>query len=162
MDKFLQIQEIVDEFLRIGFGDSFQAEYTPLSDTELKIDITGEHVSYLIGQHGKTLLSLQHIIRQIYINRSQDYDENIKLIIDIDSYKQKRIERIQQIAEQAIEKCKQFNKPITLPTMTPYERHVVHTLIQDRHPDILSSSIGEDPNRRVVVRPTEQAGSVSQ
>lgn len=153
MDKLLKVQEIVDEFLQKGFGGIYTAEYTPLSDNEIKIDITGKGVSYLIGQHGKTLLALQHLIRQIYINTTGDYEENVKLIIDIDQYKQKRIERIKDIARKAAEKCLAIGQEITLPSMTAYERHIVHTYVQENYPHISSGSVGEEPNRRVALRP---------
>jgi spoIIIJ-associated protein len=153
MDKLLKVQEIVDEFLEKGFGDLYKAEFTPLSDSEIKIDITGTGVSYLIGQHGKTLLSLQHLIRQIYINTTGDYEEAVKLIIDVDQYKQKRIERIKDIAAKAAEKCQSLGKEVTLPSMTPYERHIVHTHVQENFPELSSSSVGEEPNRKIVLRP---------
>jgi spoIIIJ-associated protein len=153
MDKLLKVQEIVDEFLEKGFGGMYKAEYTPLSDSEIKIDITGNGVSYLIGQHGKTLLSLQHLIRQIYINTTGDYEEAVKLIIDIDQYKQKRIDRIKDLAMKSAEKCRAINREVTLPSMTAYERHIVHTFVQENYPDLNTASTGEEPNRRIVLTP---------
>jgi spoIIIJ-associated protein len=153
MDRLLKIQEIVDEFLKRGFGETYKAEYTLISESEIKIDITGLGVSYLIGQHGRTLLSLQHIIRQIYINTTQDYDESVKLIIDVDQYKQKRIEKIKEIAQKAVDKCHLSGVEVSLPSMNPFERHVVHTYVQENYTDISSSSSGEEPNRRIVLKP---------
>jgi spoIIIJ-associated protein len=158
MDKLVKVQEIVDEFLSKGFGDTYKAEYTPLSDSEIKIDITGQGVSYLIGQHGRTLLSLQHIIRQIYINTTQDYEENVKLIIDVDQYKQKRLEKIKDIAHHAAEKCLATQSEVALPSMTPFERHVVHEHVQENFPQVATGSTGEEPNRRVVLRPAVSQG----
>ena len=154
MDNFIKIQEIVDKLLEAGYGDRFKATYTPLSDTEIKIDINGDEASYLIGQHGKTLLALQHIIRQIYIHETEDYEEKIKIIIDVDDYKQKRIERIKDMTASTAEKCLSLGKEISLPSMTPFERHIVHEHIQENFPNISTSSVGEEPNRRVVLRPT--------
>jgi spoIIIJ-associated protein len=157
MDNLIKVQEILDDILKNGFGDRFTAEYTPLSETELKIDIRGEGVSYLIGQHGKTLLALQHLLRQMYMHASGDYTENLKIIVDVDGYKSKRLDRIKDLALNAVEKCKELGKEITMPSMTPYERHVVHTFIQENHPDVKTSSIGEEPNRRVVVKPAVES-----
>lgn len=153
MDRLLKIQEIVNEFLKKGFGDTYKAEYTLLSESEIKVDITGEGVSYLIGQHGRTLLSLQHIIRQIYINTTQDYDESVKLIIDVDRYKQKRIEKVKETAQKAVEQCQESKLEVLLPSMNPFERHIVHTYVQENYKDIITSSSGEEPNRRIVLRP---------
>jgi spoIIIJ-associated protein len=153
MDNLLKVQELLDELLLKGFEGKYKAEYSPLSENELKIDITGEDVSYLIGQHGKTLLALQHIIRQMYINVSGDYTENLKLIVDVDGYKSKRIERIKELTKGAVEKSIQIGRDVTLPAMTPYERHVVHSYIQENYPDISTESTGEEPNRKVVIKP---------
>ena len=151
-ENFLQIQKLIDDLLSNGFGEQYKAKYTPLSDTELKIDIEGEGVSYLIGQHGKTLLALQHIIRQMYIHQTGDFEENIKIIIDVDGYKAKRVDRIKDIAAKGVEKCRQFNREVTLPSMTAYERHVVHEFVQETYPDIITGSVGEEPNRKVVLK----------
>lgn len=153
MDRLVKIQEIVDEFLNTGFGGMYRAEYTPLSETELKIDITGEGVSYLIGQHGRTLLALQHMVRQIYINTTGDYHEEVKIIIDIDGYKQKRIDKIKQLAHNAAEKCQSLSIEVTLPSMNPFERHVVHEYVQENFPGISTGSVGVEPNRRVMLKP---------
>lgn len=152
MDNLVKIQEIVDDFMAKAFGNIFTVEYTPLSEREIKIDIGGNNVSYLIGQHGRTLLSLQHLIRQIYINQTGDFEEQTKIIIDVDHYKEKRNERIKDLAKNAVEKCKLLQKDITLPSMTAYERHVVHTFVQENFPDIQTGSVGEEPNRRVVLK----------
>jgi spoIIIJ-associated protein len=153
MDKLIKVQEIVDKFLEKGFDQMYKAEYTVLSDSEIKIDISGDPVSYLIGQHGRTLLSLQHIIRQIYINQTGDYNEELKLIIDVDGYKQKRIDRIKDLAKDTAEKCLQLGKEITMPSMSAFERHVIHDYVQENYPAVATSSIGEEPNRRVVLKP---------
>ncbi len=155
MDNLVKVQEIVNEFLKRGFGDTYKAEFTPLSDSEIKIDITGEGVSYLIGQHGRTLLSLQHLIRQIYINTTGDFEENVKLIIDVEKYKEKRLERIKDLARSAAEKCKSLGKEIALPSMSAYERHIVHEYVQENFPEITTGSVGQEPNRRVILKYSE-------
>lgn len=153
MDNLVKIQEIIDEFLQKGFHGMYIAQYTPLSETEIRVDISGNGVSYLIGQHGRTLLALQHLIRQIYINTTEDFDEGVKLIIDVDGYKQKRVERIKDLARNAAEKSLSLGMEITLPSMTAFERHVVHEFIQESFPEVETTSTGEEPNRRVVVKP---------
>jgi len=153
MDQFIKIQEIIDNLLRIGFEGVYTANYTPLSETEFKIDISGENVLYLIGQYGRTLLALQHLIRQMYINNTGDFDENIKIIIDVDGYKEKRVERIKDMAKSTAQKALQIGREVTMPSMTAFERHVVHEFIQENYPDISTTSTGEEPNRRVVLKP---------
>jgi spoIIIJ-associated protein len=154
MDKKEILKNIVNEFLEKGFRERYSAKFTDISDTELKIDISGEGVSYLIGQYGRTLLALQLLIRQIYMNQTEDYSEDLKILIDIDDYKVKRIEKIKELAKNAADKSVSLNQEVTLPTMNAFERHVVHDYINEIYPDMKTGSIGEEPNRRVVLSPS--------
>lgn len=153
MEKTEIVKNIVDEMLTKGFGGRYKAEYTEISPSEFKIDIKGEGVSYLIGQYGRTLLALQMLIRQMYMNLSGDYDEAFKIIIDIDGYKLKRIEKIKELAKKSAEKVMSLKQEITMPPMNAFERHVIHEFVQENFAEIVTSSIGEEPNRRVVLSP---------
>jgi spoIIIJ-associated protein len=153
MDKKETLKSIVVELLEKGFGDRYKAEFTDISDTELKVDITGEGVSYLIGQFGKTLLAFQLLVRQIYMNKTEDYSEDLKILIDVDGYKVKRIEKIKEIAKNAADRAISLGQQVTLPVMNAFERHVVHDYINEIYPDMQTGSVGEEPNRRVALTP---------
>lgn len=155
MDNIVNAQEIIDDFLAAGFNGLYKAEFTPLSENELKVNISGEGVSNIIGQQGKTLLALQHVIRHMYINITGDYEENLKIIIDIDGYKEKRLEKLKNLASSAAQKCISIQKEITLPSMTAYERHVIHDFIQTTYPELFTESVGAEPNRRIVIKKRE-------
>lgn len=151
MDNIEELKSIVKELLEKGFGDRYYAEFSVISDTEVKIEIRGDSVSYLIGQFGKTLMAFQMLVRQIYMNRTGDFEEKLKILIDIDGYKSKRDDKIKDIAKNAAERCISLNQNITLPVMNAYERHIVHDLINESFPQIKTESTGEEPNRRVVL-----------
>jgi len=153
MERNEIVKQIVGELLEKGFSDRYNATFTEISPTEIKIDIRGEGVSYLIGQFGKTLLALQLLIRQMYMNQSGDFDEELKIIIDIDDYKIKRVEKIKELAKGAADKALSLGKEIALPAMNAFERHVIHEYIQENFPNLQSGSIGDEPNRRVVLTP---------
>lgn len=153
MDRKSIVKQIVEDFLKLGFGDRYNVQFTDISENEIKVDITGDGVSYLIGQHGRTLLAFQLLIRQIYMNQTGDFDEELKIIIDIDDYKVKRTEKIKEFARNAAEKAISLNQEVTLPAMNAYERHIVHDFINEFFPDMQTGSVGEEPNRRVVLTP---------
>jgi spoIIIJ-associated protein len=153
MDKIELVKNIVQEFLQKGFSDRYIATFTELSPTELKVDITGEGVSYLIGQYGKTLLAFQSLVRQVYMNQSGDYSDEIRIIIDVDGYKNKRVEKIKELAKNAAEKAVSLGQEVALPAMNAFERHVVHEYIQETFPGLHTGSMGDEPNRRVVLAP---------
>ncbi len=154
MDRKETLKRIVGELLHNGFDDRYSVEFTDISDHELKVDITGEGVSYLIGQHGRTLLALQLIIRQIYMNQTSDYTEDLKIIIDIDNYKVKRIDKIKDLARNSADKAISLGQEVTLPVMNAFERHIVHDFINEVYPTMKTGSIGEEPNRSVVLTPS--------
>lgn len=153
MDRTEIVKSIVEELLNKGFSGRYNATFTDISPTEIKIDIRGEGVSYLIGQYGRTLLAFQLLVRQMYMNVSGDYDEELKIVIDIDDYKIKRIDKIKEFAQGAAEKALSLGKEIALPSMNAFERHVIHEYIQENFQNIKSGSVGEEPNRRVVLTP---------
>ncbi len=151
MDKLELIKSIVTEMFQLAFGDGFSVEFTPISASTIKIDIDGDNVSYLIGQGGRTLLAIQLLIRQMYMNLSQDFTDEFKIIIDIGGYKLKKVERIKEIARQAAQRAIELSKDVTLPRMNAFERHIVHQYINENFNNLKTSSVGEEPNRRVVL-----------
>lgn len=155
MDKVETVKKIVNEFLQKGFNGRYSAEFTQLSDNEVKIDISGDGVSFLIGQHGRTLQAFQQIIRQMYMNETNDFSEDLKIIVDVDGYKDKRVEKLKELASNVAEKVKSIGQEISLPAMNAYERHIIHEYIQETYPDLKTGSVGEEPNRRVLVQPSE-------
>ncbi len=151
MDRLEIVKSVVTEMFQLAFDDSFSVEFTPISSSAIKIDIDGDDVSYLIGQRGKTLLAIQLLIRQMYINLSQDFTDEFKIIVDIGGYKSKKVERIKEIAKQAAQRVIELSKDVTLPRMNAFERHIVHQYISDNFSNLQTSSIGQEPNRRVVL-----------
>lgn len=152
MEKNIELlKKVVNDFFLLSFKDSFNVEFSELSENQVKLNVTGDLVSYLIGQHGKNLLALQHIIRQMYMNESGDYEENLKIIIDVDGYKEKRLEKLKSFADKAIQEAQSTHADVALPTMSSYERFVIHEYVSQSYPDISTSSIGEEPNRRIII-----------
>ena len=122
-----------------------------VNETNIKINIESEDSGILIGRQGQTLESLQYLINQIL------HFEAYRVILDISNYRERHTERITDMAQRVASKVKNSNRKITLKPMSSSERKTVHEAVRDIK-DVTSTSIGSDPNRRVVIAPTNAPG----
>ena len=115
------------------------------------IDITGEDLGLLIGRHGETLGSLQYIVNSIVGKRVSRW---CKVIVDVEHYRQRREDTLRALATRQAARVRQWNREIALDPMPAAERRVVHMVLQNS-PFVVTSSAGEEPNRRVVIAPRQ-------
>lgn len=118
-------------------------------DDNIIINITTEESSLLIGRAGENLRALQHLASLMVYKALNNPSE--KFILDINHYRQKQKEKLQELAQRIAEKVSKFGQAEVLRPMTAYERRIIH-LELDQHPTVQTASIGEEPNRRIVVR----------
>lgn len=116
---------------------------------ELILDITGDDLAVLIGRHGRTLESLQFLISVI---TSRTIGFRYPIVIDVEGYKSRQRQKLEEIAESAAHRAVSQDKEIRLRPMTPYERRIVHIALRD-NPDVETHSEGEGRGRRVVISP---------
>lgn len=114
----------------------------------LRISMTGPDMGILIGYRGETLDSLQYLI-SLVVNRDHD-DEYKRVILDTENYRQKREETLKRLAGKIATKARRTGKTIKLEPMNPYERRIIHSVLQNS-PYVETYSEGEEPYRRVVV-----------
>jgi len=112
-------------------------------------NITTDQAGLLIGHNGETLAALQTVVSLMLARRLQ---ERIHLVLDVGGYRERREEALTDMARQTAEEVMLSKKPITLEPMQPFERRVVHLVLQG-YPEIATESEGEDPERRVVIKP---------
>ena len=123
-----------------------------VSDTELgkKIDISGEAAGVLIGHHGETLDSFQHLTN-LAANRTENKSVAIpKISVDIESYRAKREEALRALARKMAHKVVKYKRSVMLEPMNPYERRIIHAELQS-FSGVNTNSIGSDGNRKVVI-----------
>ncbi|WP_099189736.1 RNA-binding cell elongation regulator Jag/EloR [Tepidibacter mesophilus] len=114
---------------------------------EIKIDLTGEDATSLIGKRGYTLDSLQ-FLTGLVVNKSSD--TKMRVLIDIQNYREKREKSLIRYSRKLAKQCAKTRKTIKLESMNPYERRIVHSALQnDRYVNTYSEGI--DPNRKVVI-----------
>lgn len=113
-----------------------------------KVILEGEKLGALIGRRGETLDAIQQLTNYS-INRGGE-SKRARVQIDAENYREKREESLERLAQKVAGKVVKSRRNVTLEPMNAYERHVIHTALQDTQ-YITTFSIGTEPNRRVVV-----------
>ena len=120
-------------------------------DDNITIKIFSDHNAVLIGKNGSTIEALQTIIRQIVHNETQEF---IGVILDVENYKDKRIKNLEYLAKKVAREVKETKVETKLDSMNSYERRIIHsTLSENKY--VYTESVGEEPNRCVVIKPKE-------
>ena len=116
-------------------------------ETGLVITINGHEAGYLIGYRGETLYSLQNVLISI---ASKTLTSRVRVILDIEDYKNKREKTLEDLAEKKKKKVIRTGKSVTLEPMKAYERKIIHSKLQTSN-KVTTHSIGEEPRRRLVI-----------
>ena len=114
---------------------------------QLRIKMTGENMSMLIGRRGETLDSIQYLT-SLCVNRSRE--EYLRVSLDTENYRAKREEALRRLANRMANRARKTGKRVSLEPMNPYERRILHSALQN-DPDVTTHSEGEEPYRRVII-----------
>ena len=142
--------DFLEELLR-KMGIEATAEPT-LEDGTMYVDVEGEDegdAAILIGRHGQTLESLQDLTRLVVTKRT---GERCRVVVDVEDYRRRRRDRLVALAREVARRVQRTRREEELEPMNAYERKVVHDAVAEI-PGVTSTSRGEDPDRRVVIRP---------
>ena len=113
----------------------------------INVNLSGSGMGAIIGRRGETLDAIQHLTNYV-VNR--DSDKHMHISVDAENYRAKREESLTKLAEKMAEKAIKYKRSMALEPMNSYERHVIHTALQN-YEGVTTSSTGVEPNRRVVV-----------
>ena len=116
-------------------------------DKKIYIYVDGKNINYLIGYRGETLNYLQLIFSNV---ANRKLKNKCTVILDIENYREKRKVILEELAEKIAKTVIKNKKKIELEPMSAYERKIIHTKLQNNY-KIKTYSIGEEPNRRIVV-----------
>ena len=141
------VRALLDGLLK-HMGVRAQVQVRAGSDP-LTLDISGRDLGALIGWRGETLRALQSVTNVMV---GKHLDEGERVIVDVERYRQRREHTVREIALRAARQVKMTGDAITLDAMQAFERRAIHLALES-DPDVTSSSIGEEPDRRVVVGP---------
>ena len=112
-----------------------------------QVELVGQDLGGLIGRRGETLDAIQQLTGYA-VNHGQS--KRVRIHVDAEGYRAKREESLERLARKVAGKVVKYRRNVTLEPMNAYERHVIHTALQDT-PDVTTYSIGTEPNRRTVV-----------
>jgi spoIIIJ-associated protein len=138
------------EILRhLGVDTAVEIERT--DDVACTFRVPGSDAGIVIGRHGQTLDAIEYLLNRI---ASQGRMTSTRIALDVEGYRERRQESVEQMARHAADKARQSGRPVTMAPMSARDRRTVHVTLSDEH-GIATRSQGEGSFRRVVVVPTK-------
>lgn len=147
-ENLRKIKEEVETFFK-KMGIEVSVEILPQNDLTLPINLNTDDFQILIGEEGKTLLQIQHLLNAILKKKMK---EDFYIDIDIGGYKKRKIEYLKELAKSVADEVALTKKERVLEPMPAFERRIIHLELASR-PDVTTESIGKEPKRRVVIKP---------
>lgn len=114
---------------------------------QLKMLLSGENMSILIGRRGETLDALQYLT-SLNVNRGRE--DYLRVSLDTENYRAKREEALRKLAVRMANRAKKSGRRVALEPMNPNERRILHSALQN-DPEVTTHSEGEEPYRRVII-----------
>lgn len=145
-DEFAEIRTFLSGLLE-RMNVSAELEISKRENGGINVNISGNGMGAIIGRRGETLDAIQHLTNYVV---NQGSEKRAHISVDAENYRHKREESLVKLAEKMAEKAIKYKRSMALEPMNSYERHVIHTALQD-YEGVSTSSTGEEPNRRVVV-----------
>lgn len=141
------ILELVQQMLEfLGVGAQVTVEYDKDQDV-YQVNLACENPGVLIGRHGETLTALQLMVGQHLKAQTSEW---VNLIINVNDYRERREQTLQQLADRAVEQVVATGQPHSLPPMPANERRIVHMYLSE-HDQVKTESAGEGRARSIVV-----------
>lgn len=128
-------------------GVKAEMTFSRKPDNSVLVELSGNGMGAIIGRRGETLDAIQHLTNYS-VNRGAE--NRVHISIDAENYRSKREESLVRLAEKMAAKTIKYQRSMALEPMNSYERHVIHTALQD-YPGVTTCSTGTEPNRRVVI-----------
>jgi spoIIIJ-associated protein len=154
-DHEIQVARVVVEALieKMKVRARVKAKYLEPDPTTgektIFIEILGDDLSILIGRRSETLNAIQYISSLII---SRELNKWVPFMIDVQGYRERRERQLKLLAKRMAEQAISTGRRQILEPMPANERRVIHIELRE-HPDVETSSIGEEPNRKVTVFP---------
>lgn len=120
-------------------------------ENRIEIKIFSDNNAILIGKNGRTMQSLQTILRFILTNH---VSSDLSVMLDVENYKEKRNRNIEYLAKKIARDVAKTKVETKLDNMNSYERRIVHNILSDNK-YVYTISEGEEPNRHVIIKPRE-------
>jgi spoIIIJ-associated protein len=142
--------ELLREFLGgviSRLGTEGKINFSVKEEDTLEVSIETDDAGAIIGRRGDTLDAIQHLANYV-INR--EGKSHLRVNIDVGDYRKRREEALSTLAAKTAASVVKNRRSVTLDPMNAYERHVIHTALQENG-QVSTYSVGSEPRRRVVV-----------
>ncbi len=133
-----------------NIGLEANIEYKNRDDVDY-FNILTNNNSILIGKNGRSIDAIQIIVNQVVNNELGKY---MKIQIDVSDYKKKKQIRLEKLAKYTAKDVAMSKQSVKLDPMNSYERRIVHSILANSK-DVETESVGEEPNRCIVIKPKE-------
>jgi spoIIIJ-associated protein len=148
-DPVVVLRELLEEIVdSMGLDVDVRIEQ---SDGVLMGSVEGEDVGLFIGRRGQTIDAVQHLAQRIVFRGGAP---NARVVIDADGYRERRAQTLRSAALDAAEEALRTGRAVELEPMPASERRIVHEYLRERG-DVETHSEGEEPERYLVVEPSE-------
>ncbi len=138
-----------------AFGADGQSELQ-IDGIELHVAVTGTELGLLVGPGGRTLNAIQDLVRVSAQRRLGDHETRLR--IDVAGYRERREAALASFARDVAEQVRSSGTARSLEPMSSADRKVIHDVLNEEA-GVSSRSVGEDPDRRIVVDPSDDAAS---
>ncbi len=143
-----KIKKITEEFFQ-KMTMEVSIEVGNSKEESIPINLKMDEPQILIGERGQTLIEIQHLLKMIL---KKKIGEQFFIDLDIQDYKKKKNDYLKELARSYADEVSLMKKEKILPPMTAYERRIIHLELSERQ-DIQTESIGEEPERKVIIKP---------
>ncbi len=149
IDLVENIKDYLKEVItNLGLDVQFESS---IRERRISITMYADNNAILIGKNGQTLKALETLAKQKVQN---DYSVHINLNLDVENYKEKRIKNLEYMAKKIAREVRSTKVEATLENMNSFERRIVHNVLTD-FKGVTTISEGEEPNRHVIIKPTD-------
>lgn len=144
--------DVADEFVR-GLLTAFAVEAEVAVRIEgdvVFVDVEGDDLGLLVGPRGATLRAIEELVRTVVQRRTDVHGARVH--VDVGGYQAKRRAALERFATELAARVRESGRELALEPMAPADRKVVHDAVA-RIEGVVTVSEGEEPRRRVVLRP---------
>ena len=147
------VANFLDEIINRSRSEDDCPKYVITEEEEdgvsvIKVNISGNDVSHLIGRHGDSLYAINYLASILVNKGKEDYK---RVYIDVEDYRKHREENLVAMANRAASRVAKYKRPVSLDPMQAYERRIIHSTLQSNR-NVVTESQGIEPNRCVIVK----------
>ncbi len=142
------IEQVTKEFFKKATFD-VEIQFLPQQDLIIPINLKSDEPKILIGEGGQTLVEIQRLLKSML---RRQIDQEFYIDLDINGYKKKKIEYLKELAKSIADEVALMKEEKILPSMPAYERRIIHLELSGRA-DIVTDSIGKEPERKIIIKP---------